>query len=189
MPGPAPNHPPATSVLAAGFRSVLGREGVPGGGGHQGSRRPVDGVPNPVRTTDAVPNDVPAQADAVPTANGVPAANGVQRCPNCYHELGVIAVVVPAKAAHFRTPEGSPPTPHRCNLRTPDCQIRRSRLVIFDERQQPVRPGFPVAGQPKAPLRRCHLGGYGAWHARLGRSNESSAIPGGVGPSRSPTHG
>jgi endogenous inhibitor of DNA gyrase (YacG/DUF329 family) len=62
-------------------------------------------VPNAVPATDAVPNEVASQANTVPTTNGVPAANGVQRCPNCHHELAVIAVVVPAKAAHIPTPE------------------------------------------------------------------------------------
>lgn len=32
-------------------------------------------------------------------------ANGVHRCPYCHTELAVIAVVVPAEAAHIRTPE------------------------------------------------------------------------------------
>jgi hypothetical protein len=62
-------------------------------------------VPNAVPAPDAVPNGVASQANAVPTMNGVPAANGIQRCPNCHHELAVIAVVVPANAAHIPTPE------------------------------------------------------------------------------------
>lgn len=62
-------------------------------------RAPDHAVPNGVPTDRAVPNDVP------PQAGGVPAANGVQRCPNCHHEIAVIAVVVPAKAAHIPTPE------------------------------------------------------------------------------------
>ncbi|RSM67909.1 hypothetical protein DMH04_47940 [Kibdelosporangium aridum] len=66
----------------------------------------------------AVPNDVPnlitGPADdvpnVVPTAislpdNGIPAANGVQRCPHCHRELAVIAVIIPAEAAHIPTPE------------------------------------------------------------------------------------
>lgn len=51
---------------------------------------------------DVVPDAV---SNAVAPAHGVPAANGVQRCPNCRTELAVIAVVVPATAAHIRTPE------------------------------------------------------------------------------------
>jgi hypothetical protein len=72
---------------------------------HARNDRPADGVPNAVPATDDVPNVVALQVNTVPTTNGVPAANGVQRCPNCHHELAVIAVVVPAKAAHIRTPE------------------------------------------------------------------------------------
>jgi predicted nucleic acid-binding Zn ribbon protein len=80
---------------------------------HARNDRPTDAVPNAV--TNAVPNTVPAandapnavgpQANNVSTTNGVAAANGVQRCPNCHHELAIIAVVVPANAAHIRTPE------------------------------------------------------------------------------------
>ena len=48
-------------------------------------------------------------ADAVRTRsdvpNAVPAANGVTKCPHCRHELAVIAVVIPADAAHVPTPE------------------------------------------------------------------------------------
>jgi hypothetical protein len=72
---------------------------------HFRNDRPGTAVPNAVPTARDVPNDIPPQVNAVPTTNGVPAANGVQRCPNCHHELAVIAVVVPAKAAHIRTPE------------------------------------------------------------------------------------
>jgi endogenous inhibitor of DNA gyrase (YacG/DUF329 family) len=71
---------------------------------HARNDRPTD-VPNAASTTGAVPNVVAPQLNAVPTANGITAANGVQRCPNCHHELAVIAVVVPAKAAHIPTPE------------------------------------------------------------------------------------
>lgn len=35
----------------------------------------------------------------------VTAANGTTRCPNCRHELAIIAVVIPADAAHVHTPE------------------------------------------------------------------------------------
>ncbi len=51
---------------------------------------------------DAVPGAV---ANAVPPEHAAPAANGVQRCPHCRAELAVITVVVPAGAAHIRTPE------------------------------------------------------------------------------------
>lgn len=55
------------------------------------------------------PNAANAVPDAVRnadiSANAVPAANGVQRCPHCHTALAVIAVVVPADAAHIRTPE------------------------------------------------------------------------------------
>jgi len=51
-------------------------------------------------------NDV---ANAVRTRIDVPhpvsAAHGVTRCPHCRHELAVIAVVIPADAAHVPTPE------------------------------------------------------------------------------------
>jgi hypothetical protein len=71
---------------------------------HARNDRPT-GVRNAVPVSDAVPNVVVPPANLAPTANGVPGANGVQRCPNCHHELAVIAVVVPAGAAHIRTPE------------------------------------------------------------------------------------
>ena len=51
---------------------------------------------------DGATNDVP---NDVTLAHAVPAANGVQRCPHCRAELAVITVVVPATAAHVRTPE------------------------------------------------------------------------------------
>ncbi len=55
------------------------------------------------RARNNLTNDV---ADAVhDVANAVPAANGVTRCPHCRHELAVIAVVIPADAAHVQTPE------------------------------------------------------------------------------------
>jgi hypothetical protein len=66
---------------------------------HARNDRPTDDVPNAVPTTDDVPNAI------APLADAAHAANGVQRCPNCHHELAVIAVVVPARAAHIRTPE------------------------------------------------------------------------------------
>jgi endogenous inhibitor of DNA gyrase (YacG/DUF329 family) len=54
-------------------------------------------------------NDANDVADAVRTRsdvpNAVPAANGVTKCPHCRHELAVIAVVIPADAAHVSTPE------------------------------------------------------------------------------------
>jgi hypothetical protein len=49
---------------------------------------------------------LPDVADAVHNvAYAVPAANGITRCPHCQHELAVIAVVIPADAAHVQTPE------------------------------------------------------------------------------------
>jgi endogenous inhibitor of DNA gyrase (YacG/DUF329 family) len=49
-----------------------------------------------------VANDVQPRSD-VP--NAVPAANGVTKCPHCRHDLAVIAVVIPADAAHVPFPE------------------------------------------------------------------------------------
>jgi endogenous inhibitor of DNA gyrase (YacG/DUF329 family) len=37
--------------------------------------------------------------------NAVPAANGITKCPHCRHDLAVIAVVIPADAAHVPIPE------------------------------------------------------------------------------------
>lgn len=37
--------------------------------------------------------------------HAVPAANGVTRCPHCRQDLAVVAVVIPADAAHVQTPE------------------------------------------------------------------------------------
>jgi endogenous inhibitor of DNA gyrase (YacG/DUF329 family) len=55
------------------------------------------------RTPNGVAHDV---ADGVhDVADAVPAANGVTRCPHCRNELAVIAVVIPADAAHVQTPE------------------------------------------------------------------------------------
>lgn len=58
---------------------------------------------------NVVANDANDVADAVRTRsdvpNAVPAANGVTKCPHCRHELAVIAVVIPADAAHVQTPE------------------------------------------------------------------------------------
>jgi ribosomal protein L37AE/L43A len=63
-------------------------------------------VPNDLTAPNDVTNVVPAAPNVVPAApNVVPAANGIQRCPHCRAELAVIAVVVPATAAHVRTPE------------------------------------------------------------------------------------
>ena len=42
-------------------------------------------------------------ATTVPDA--VQAANGVTQCPHCRQELAIIAVVIPADAAHVQTPE------------------------------------------------------------------------------------
>lgn len=55
------------------------------------------------RIPNSVANDV---ADGVhDVADAVPAANGVTRCPHCRQDVAVIAVVIPADAAHIRTPE------------------------------------------------------------------------------------
>jgi endogenous inhibitor of DNA gyrase (YacG/DUF329 family) len=64
---------------------------------HHGRPRAND-VPGAVPPTNDVPDDVPRP-------NGVPAVNGVQRCPHCKQEIAVISVVIPATAAHVRTPE------------------------------------------------------------------------------------
>ena len=60
------------------------------------------------RTNDVV-NGANDAADAVHTPDdvhkAVRAANGTARCPHCRHELAVIAVVIPADAAHVQTPE------------------------------------------------------------------------------------
>ena len=49
--------------------------------------------------------DNAATPPAVDVADAVTAANGTTRCPNCRHDLAVIAVVIPADAAHVHTPE------------------------------------------------------------------------------------
>jgi hypothetical protein len=81
---------------------------------HHRTRRsptePANAVTNAVRAPDDVTHAVRAAPDedatrAVASAHAVPVANGVQRCPHCRAELAVIAVVVPATAAHVRTPE------------------------------------------------------------------------------------
>jgi hypothetical protein len=69
---------------------------------------------HPTTSTDAIatPNVVPNAVraiDAVP--DGVPAVNGVQRCPHCRGELAVLAVLIPAEAAHVRLPEVGPLDP------------------------------------------------------------------------------
>jgi endogenous inhibitor of DNA gyrase (YacG/DUF329 family) len=54
-------------------------------------------------------NDVVDRADEVrprtDVPNAVPAANGVTKCPHCRRDLAVIAVVIPADAAHVPIPE------------------------------------------------------------------------------------
>lgn len=59
---------------------------------------------------NAVTRDVDGVADVVHSSNGVrhavAAANGVTRCPHCRQELAVVAVVIPADAAHVQTPGG-----------------------------------------------------------------------------------
>jgi endogenous inhibitor of DNA gyrase (YacG/DUF329 family) len=71
---------------------------------HARNRRTNNGVANNV--ANDVAHDV---GDAVHIRNDVPdavsAANGVTRCPHCRHKLAVIAVVIPADAAHVQTPE------------------------------------------------------------------------------------
>jgi hypothetical protein len=66
-------------------------------------RPPANGVPNAVPPANHGPD--------APRSNGVPAANGIQRCPHCKQEIAVISVVVPATAAHVRTPEVMPMSP------------------------------------------------------------------------------
>jgi hypothetical protein len=44
--------------------------------------------------------------------DAVPAVNRPQTCPHCGQQLAVIAVVVPATAAHIYAPEVIPMTPH-----------------------------------------------------------------------------
>ena len=63
---------------------------------HARNRRINNGVANDVNDAVHPHNDVP---------HAVRAANGVTRCPHCRHELAVIAVVIPADAAHVQTPE------------------------------------------------------------------------------------
>lgn len=63
------------------------------------------------RVGDDVANGVTHDVlDVVHPRNGlphaVPAANGVARCPHCCQELAVIAVVIPADAAHIQPPGG-----------------------------------------------------------------------------------
>ena len=87
---------------------------------HRRALATTNAVPDDVRTTthatNAVTHDASTSAngtnlvpDAVtnadPARQAVAAANGVQRCPHCRAELAVITVVVPAGAAHIRTPE------------------------------------------------------------------------------------
>jgi endogenous inhibitor of DNA gyrase (YacG/DUF329 family) len=61
------------------------------------------------RAHTAVANDANHVADVVQirsdVGDAVRPANGVTRCPHCRHELAVIAVVIPADAAHVQTPE------------------------------------------------------------------------------------
>jgi hypothetical protein len=59
-------------------------------------------TPNAVTDTGREPNDV---RHAVHSTNAVPAANGIQHCPHCHQQLAVVAVIIPATAAHVRTPE------------------------------------------------------------------------------------
>jgi endogenous inhibitor of DNA gyrase (YacG/DUF329 family) len=56
-----------------------------------------------------VANDANDVADVVrarsEVPNAVPAANGATKCPHCRRDLAVIAVVIPADAAHVPAPE------------------------------------------------------------------------------------
>ena len=54
------------------------------------------------KTVEKRPDTAAAANDV---GDAVRAANGTTRCPNCRHELAVIAVVIPADAAHVHTPE------------------------------------------------------------------------------------
>jgi endogenous inhibitor of DNA gyrase (YacG/DUF329 family) len=75
---------------------------------HRQRTAPSPAIHNAITAQDVDPNAGPT-SDAVP--NGVPAVNGVQRCPHCRHELAVLAVIIPAKAAHVRLPEVTPHDP------------------------------------------------------------------------------
>jgi endogenous inhibitor of DNA gyrase (YacG/DUF329 family) len=68
---------------------------------HHRSNDVANGANNVHPRTD-VPNAFRA-ANGVP--NAVPAANGLTKCPHCRHDLAVIAVVIPADAAHVPIPE------------------------------------------------------------------------------------
>lgn len=61
------------------------------------------------RANHRVGDDVDDVVDVVHPRNGlphaVPAANGVARCPHCRQELAVVAVVIPADAAHVQPRE------------------------------------------------------------------------------------
>lgn len=61
------------------------------------------------RVGDDVANDVTHDVhdvlDVVHLPHAVPAANGVARCPHCRQKLAVVAVVIPADAAHVQPRE------------------------------------------------------------------------------------
>ena len=70
---------------------------------HRTNNRVGDDVAN------GVTHDVDDVLDVVHPRNGLPhavaAANGVARCPHCRQELAVVAVVIPADAAHVQPRE------------------------------------------------------------------------------------
>jgi endogenous inhibitor of DNA gyrase (YacG/DUF329 family) len=74
----------------------------------QARRRTRDGIGDDA--ANGVTHDVDDVLDVVHPRNGlrhaVPAANGVTRCPHCRQKLAVVAVVIPAAAAHVQPPGG-----------------------------------------------------------------------------------
>ncbi|MBV8181247.1 MAG: hypothetical protein JO045_21090 [Mycobacterium sp.] len=69
---------------------------------HARNRRAHNDVANVANGVNGVPN---IAAAIQPFDNAVRPVNGATRCPHCQHELAVIAVVIPADAAHVQTPE------------------------------------------------------------------------------------
>ena len=72
----------------------------------QAHRRANHGVGDDA--ANGVTHDIDDVVDVVHPGlrHAVPAANGVARCPHCRQELAVVAVVIPAAAAHVQTPGG-----------------------------------------------------------------------------------
>ena len=54
---------------------------------------------------NAVTHDIDDVLDVVHPPHAVAAANGLARCPHCPQKLAVIAVVIPADAAHVQPQE------------------------------------------------------------------------------------